>query len=53
VTQDYHPTQAKQLLHPIKLLPTMVPEAAASMHKQQLFGKDVRIPVYGMQLHDP
>jgi hypothetical protein len=37
-TQDCHPSQAKQQPYPVKLLPTMVPEAAASTHKHHLLG---------------
>jgi hypothetical protein len=31
--QDCHPSQASQLAHSMKWLPTMVPEVAASTHK--------------------
>jgi hypothetical protein len=35
-TEDSRPNPSKQLLHPMKLVPTMVSEAAASTHKHHL-----------------
>ena len=37
-TQDRHPSHEKQLPHPMKPLPTLVPEAATSAHKHQPLG---------------